>query len=87
MIINSTRSESFSAMEAGRSVARRQLETSLGAVVMIAIVATAVVLGARSTSTAGEQVAKASVPVVVRSAVHVVPSERMQASTRADPRG
>ena len=90
MFANTLKSENAGVMAVGRSVARRQLETSIGAVVVIAALATAVAFGGRSTATSGEQIAQVAratrAPVVVQSAARLVPTEKMQANAKGDRR-
>lgn len=90
MFTNSAKGEVFYAAASRPSVAKRQLEMSIGAVAVIAMVAVGAAFSARSNATVGnDQVAHATpAPVVVKAAVRMVPSERLQATdqTRLDRR-
>lgn len=91
MFTNSIKTNGYNSVTVTRpSVARRQLETSIGAVVVIALVAVGSAFSMRANpGAANDQIAKAvTAPIVVKAAVRSVPSQRMQAidQTRLDRR-
>lgn len=79
----------YSAMSAP-SVAKRQLQMSIGAIVIMAVAASGIAFSIRGGApTANDQVATMmTAPIVVKAAVRSVPSERMQATdqTKVDRR-
>lgn len=63
------------------TVARRQLHVSLGAVVVIALVAVAAAVGLRGSPTTDQTAAHvAKTPTIVKAGVRQLPSQRMQAT-------